>query len=82
MNEGFEPRIGGFDLTRHVCEFETDDGVVDEFLAEGATLMGVFDGFFVADAGEADALDDDADAFVVEVCHDDLGGVSSDFKER
>ena len=33
--------------------------------------MGVFDGFFVADAGEAEALDYYADAFVVEVCHHD-----------
>jgi len=31
-------------------------------------------GFGVADAGEADALDYYADAFVVEVCHDDCGG--------
>jgi len=70
MNERFEPGIGGFDLSRHVCEFEANDGVLDEFLAEGATLVGVFYGFFVADAGEAEALDDDAYAFVVEVCHD------------
>ena len=34
--------------------------------------MGVFDGFFVADAGEAEALDDDSYAFVVEVRHDDF----------
>ena len=73
MNERFKPGIRGFDLTSHVSEFESDDRVVDEFLAEGATLVGVFDGLFVADAGEADALDDDADAFVVEVCHDDWG---------
>lgn len=33
--------------------------------------MGVFYGLFVADAGEADALDYDAYAFVVEVRHDD-----------
>jgi hypothetical protein len=35
--------------------------------------VGVFYGFFVADAGEAEALDYDAYAFVVEVCHDDYG---------
>lgn len=45
--------------------------MVDEFLAEGTALVCVFYGFFVADAGEADALDDDADALVVEVRHDD-----------
>lgn len=51
-------------------EFEPDDGVLDEFLAEGAALVGVFHGFFIADAREAEALDDDADAFVVEIRHD------------
>lgn len=71
MDKGFEPGIGGFDLTSHVGEFESDYGVFDEFLAEGAALMGVFYGFFIADSGEAEALDDDADTFVVEVCHDD-----------
>jgi hypothetical protein len=71
MDQRFEPRVGGFDLTRHVGEFQPDDGVVDEFLAEGAALVGVFYGFFVADAGEADTLDDDADSLVVEVRHDD-----------
>ena len=71
MDKRFEPGVGGFDLPRHVCEFETDYGVVDEFFAEGAAVVGVFYGFFVADAGEAEALDYYADAFVVEVCHDD-----------
>lgn len=52
-------------------EFETDDGVVNKFLAEGTTFVGVLYGFFVTDSGEAEALDDDADSFVVEVCHDD-----------
>jgi len=50
-----------------VCEFETDDRVVDEALAECLALVGVLDAFFVADAGEAETLDDDADTFVVEV---------------
>jgi hypothetical protein len=36
-------------------------------LAEGAAFVGVFDALFEADAGEADALDDDADTLVVEV---------------
>lgn len=71
MDQRFEPGVRGFDLARHVSQFEPDDGVLDEFLAERAALVRVFDGFFVADAGEAEALDDDAYAFVVEVCHDD-----------
>ena len=42
--------------------------------------MGVFYGFFIADAGEAEALDYDAYAFVVEVCHDDCYiSISSQF---
>ena len=71
-HQGFEPGIRGFDLAGHVCEFETDHGVLDELFAEGAPFVGVFYGFFVADAGEADALDDDADAFVIEIRHDDF----------
>jgi len=58
-------------LSRHVRELEPDDGVVDEFCAEGAALVGVFHAFFVADAREAEALDDYADTFVVKVCHYD-----------
>jgi hypothetical protein len=59
-----------------MCELEADDGVVDEFCAEGAVLVGVFHAFFVANAGEAEALNDYADAFVVEVCHNDFKLVS------
>ena len=51
-------------------QLETDDGVIDQLLAEGAALVGVFDGFFVTDSREADALDDDADTLMVEVRHD------------
>lgn len=46
------------------------------FFAEGASFVRVFYGFFVADAGEADALDYYSYAFVVEVCHDDFVFVS------
>ena len=69
VDEVFQPVVGGFDLAGHVRELQANYGVVDEFLAEGFALVGVFHGFFVADAGEADALDYYADAFVVEVCH-------------
>lgn len=71
MDDGFKPRIGSFDLACHMRELETDDGVFDELLTESTTLVGVFDGFFVADSRETDTLDDDAYSLVVEVCHDD-----------
>lgn len=54
-----------------MCELETDDWVLDQFFAEGAAFVGIFDGFFVADTGEAEALDNDTYTFMVEVCHDD-----------
>lgn len=75
----FKPIVGGFDLAGHVGELEPDDGVVNELLAEGVALVCVFHGFFVTDAREAEALDDDADTFVVEVRHEDwfIGLVSS-----
>ena len=69
IDEVLHPVVGGFDLAGHVGEFHADDRVVDEFLAESFALVGVLHGFFVADAGEADALDYYADAFVVEVGH-------------
>jgi hypothetical protein len=53
-----------------MCKFETDNRVLDEFLAESAPFVGVFDTFLVANAGEAETLDDDTDTFVIEVCHD------------
>lgn len=59
-----EPGVRGFDLAVHVGELEADDGMVDELLAEGAALVGVLHGLFVADAGEAETLDDDADTLV------------------
>ena len=58
-------------MPRHVGELESDDGVVDEFGAEGTALVGVFYAFLVADAGEANALDNYADTLVVEVGHYD-----------
>ena len=72
IDQVLEPVIRGLDLAGHVRELEADDGVIDEFLAEGLALVRVLDALLVADAGEADALDDDADALVVEVRHDDL----------
>lgn len=69
VNEVLQPVVRGLDLAGHVGEFEPNDRVVNELLAESAALVGVLDGFLVTDSGEADALDDDADALVVEVCH-------------
>jgi len=51
-------------------EFETDDRVLDKGFTEGTAFMCIFDGFFVANAGETDALDYYPDPFVVEVRHD------------
>lgn len=67
-----EPVVGGFDLAGHVSELHADDRVVDQALPEGLALVGVLHGFLVADTGEAAALDDDSDALVVEVGHNDL----------
>ena len=49
--------------------------MLDKFLAKGAALVGVLHRFLVADAGEANGLDDDTDALVVEVGHDDCSKV-------
>lgn len=72
VDQVLEPVIRGLDLARHMCEFEADDGVIDETLAESLALMGVLDALFVADASEANTLDDDTNALVVEVGHDNL----------
>ena len=62
----------GLDLASHVCEFHADDRVVDEAFPKRLALVRIFHRLLVADAGEAEALDDDADALVVEVGHDDF----------
>ena len=64
--------MGGLDLASHIRELHADDRVVDEAFPKRLALVRVFHRFLVADAGEAEALDDDADALVVEVGHDDL----------
>lgn len=56
-------------MSRHVRELHADHWVVDQALAEGLSLVGIFDRFFIADAREADALNYYAHAFVVEVHH-------------
>lgn len=51
-------------------EFQTDDGVIDEFLAKSLSLVSVFDGFLIAHPRKADTLDDDTNSLMVEVGHD------------
>lgn len=70
VDDALEPAAGGLDLAGHVGQLQSDDRVVDQALAERLALVSVLDGLLVADAREADALDDDADALVVEVGHD------------
>lgn len=41
--------------------------MLDKLLAEGSSLVGVLHRLFVADAREAQALDDDTDTFVAVV---------------
>lgn len=48
--------------------------MIDELLAKSTALVRVLDGFFVTDPRKADTLDDDANAFMVEVGHDDWRG--------
>lgn len=43
--------------------------MINEFLAESAAFVRVLDRLLVTDSGEADALDNDADALVIEVGH-------------
>lgn len=70
MDDVLEPIVASFNLTGHMSELETDDRVIDKTFAKCLSLVGVFDRLFVADTRETDTLDNDADAFVVEVCHD------------
>lgn len=64
--------MGGLDLASHVREFHADDRVVDEAFSKRLALVGVLHRLLIADAREAEALDDDADALVVEIGHDDF----------
>lgn len=70
VDDVLEPVPRGFDLAGHICELHPDDGVIDQSLAEGLALVGVFDGFFVANARVPHGLNYDAHTFVVEVCDD------------
>ncbi|RUS18240.1 hypothetical protein BC937DRAFT_89004 [Endogone sp. FLAS-F59071] len=72
IDELLHPRVGGLDLTSHVGKFLTDDWVINEALAKGLALVGIFKRFFEADAREARGLDRDAHTFVIEVVHNVL----------
>lgn len=67
-----EPGVGGLDSNGHVGELGSDDGVLDQRLAKGLSLVGVLAGLLVADSRGSVGLDDDTDSLVVEVGHDDL----------
>ena len=82
MDERFEPRVGRFDLSRHVGELQADDRVLDELFAECASLVGVFYRLLIADAREADTLDDYTDSLVIEVRHDDCTLLAVGFKGK
>ena len=71
VDDVLHPIMRGFDLASHVRELLSNDRMIDKPLAEGLALVGVFDGFFVADAREADTLDDYTYALMVEIRHDD-----------
>lgn len=60
----FQPGVGRFDLAEHVGELETNHWVIDELLAKGASLVGIFHGLLVADTRKSQALDNDADTLV------------------
>ena len=59
-----------------MCQFEADDGVVDEALAEGLALVCVLDALFVAHTGKTQTLDDDTNTLVVEVLTSQSGSVN------
>jgi hypothetical protein len=71
-----QPVVGRFDLASHMCKLQANNRMFYQFLAERFPLVGVFHGLFEAHARETEALDDDADPFVIEVRHNDYFEVS------
>lgn len=67
-----EPVIRRFDLSGHMRQFHTDHRVIDEALAKRLALVCILHRFLVANTRKAYGLDDDSDALVVKVGHDDL----------
>lgn len=67
-----EPGVGGLDSNGHVGELGSDDGVLNQRLAESLSLVGVLAGLLVANSRSSVCLDDDTNSLVVEVGHDDL----------
>ena len=72
VDEVFQPAVRRFNLAGHVCKLESNDWVVNEPLAKGLALVRVLHRLLVADAREANALDNDTNTLMVEVSHDDL----------
>lgn len=67
-----EPGVSGLNSNGHVGELGSDDGVLNQRLAKGLSLVGVLAGLLVTDSRSSVGLDDDADSLVVKVGHDDL----------
>lgn len=64
-----QPVVRGFNLPCHVGQLKPDNRVVDQFLAERAAFVRVFDGFLIANTGEADTLNDYTNTFMIEIGH-------------
>lgn len=71
VDKVLKPVVRSLDLAGHVSKLHADDRVLHELLAESATLVGVLDALLEADTREAQRLDDNTHALVVEVGHDD-----------
>ena len=54
-----------------MSKLQPDDWMLDELFAKGSAFVCIFDTFFEAHPREAEALNDDTNAFVVKVRHDD-----------
>merc|ERR1719321_648658 len=72
VGDDLQPGVVGLDLTRHLCEFPSDDRVVNELLAEGLALICELQAFLETNAGEAVGHPADEEALVVEILHDVL----------
>jgi hypothetical protein len=51
--------VGSFNVSRHVSQLVTDDGLINQSLAESLSLVRVFERFFVANTSETSGLNDD-----------------------
>ena len=70
IDDVLQPIVRCLDLPGHVSQLHANDGMIDEFLAEGSALVGIFHRLFIAHTGEPDTLDHDANSLMVKVGHD------------